>query len=105
MLLLNMLALLAYTILERQARQSGLALTTRRIMEQLETLNIIETHCADGSCFYRLTPVSQEQAELIEALRYIFPAEPQPLPLPAGPSSEPDMASTPANQLTLEITL
>ncbi len=105
MLLLNMLALLAYTILERQARQSGLALTTRRIMEQLDTLTIIETHCVDGSYFYRLTPVSQKQAVLIEALRYIFPAEPEPLPLPAGPSSEPDSTPTPANQLILEITL
>jgi len=105
MLLLNMLALLAYTILERQARQSGLALTTRRIMEQLDSLNIIETHCVDGSYFYRLTPISQKQAELIEALHYIFPAEPKPLPLPAGPSSEPDMTPTPANQLLLEITL
>lgn len=105
MLLLNMLALLAYTLLERQARQSGLALTTRRIIEQLDSLNVIETHCGDGSYFYRLTPVSQAQAELIEALRYIFSTEPEPLPLPAGPSSEPDKAPTPANQLTLEITL
>lgn len=104
MLLLNMLALLTYTILERQARQSGLALTTRRIMEQLDSLSIIETHCVDGSSFYRLTPVSLKQAQLIEALRYIFPAEPEPLPLPAGPSSEPDMAPTPAKPFTLAIT-
>jgi transposase len=105
MLLLNMLALLAYTILERQARQAGLALTSRRIMEQLDSLNIIETHCVDGSYFYRLTPVSQEQAELIEALRYIFPAEPEPLSLPPGLRSAPNTAPTSANQLTLEITL
>jgi len=107
MLLLNMLALLAYTTLrvERQARQSGLALSTHRIIEQLDSLSVIETHCVDGSYFYRLTPVSQEQAELIEVLRYIFPAEPEPLPLPAGPSSEPDTVPTPASQLTLEITL
>jgi transposase len=101
MLLLNMLALLAYTILERQAQQSGLALTTRRIIEQLDTLTVIETHCVDGSRFYRLTPVSQAQAELIEALRTIFPAETEPLPLPGAASSAPNPVPTRTGQLTL----
>jgi transposase len=105
MLLLNMLALLAYTVLERQARQSGLALTTRRIIEQLDSLAVIETHCVDGSRFYRLTPVNQKQADLIEALRTIFPAETEPLFLPAGPLSEPDLSPTHASQLTLEAVL
>jgi transposase len=103
MLLLNMLALLTYTIVERQARQSGLPLTTRRIIEQLDSLTVIETHCVDGSRFYRLTPVCQAQAELIEALRTIFPAEPEPLPLPVGSASAPD--PTPTGQLTLEALL
>jgi transposase len=101
MLMLNMLALLAYTILERQAHQSGLALTTRRIIEQLDSLTVIETRCVDGSFCYRLTPVSQQQADLIEALRYIFPLQPQPLPLPAGQSPQPE----PVTPLTLELIL
>lgn len=101
MLLLNMLALLAYTILERQTRQSGLALTTRRIIEQLDSLNVIETLAVDGSHFYRLTGVSQEQAELIEALRTIFPLEPEPLLLPSGSTSGPN--PTPANPVTLAV--
>ena len=105
MLLLNMLALLAYTILERQARQSGLALTTRRIIEQLDSLSVIETHCVDGSHFYRLTPVNQKQADLIEAFHTIFPAETELLFLPAGPLSEPDLSPTHASQLTLEAVL
>lgn len=75
MLLLNMLALLAYTLLERQARQSGLHLTTRRIIEQLEPLTVIETECRDGSRFYRLTSLTLDQAELLATLRTIFPAE------------------------------
>jgi transposase len=100
MLLLNMLALLAYTILERQAQQSGLALTTRRIIEQLDSLTVIETHCLDGSHFDRLTPVSQKQAELIEALRTIFSAETEPLPLPVAASSAPDPVPTRTGQLT-----
>jgi len=90
MLLLNMLALLAYTLLERQARQAGLALTTRRIIECLDSLSVIETQAVDGSVCYRFTPLSRQQAELIEALRFIFPLEPEPLGLPVGPSSIPE---------------
>ncbi len=97
--------LFAYTILERQARQSGLALTTRRIIEQWDDLTLIETRCVDDSCCYRLTPLSQEQADLIEALRYIFPAESIPLPLPADQTPEPETAPTPSSQFTLELTL
>lgn len=99
LLLLNMLALLAYTILERQARQAGLPLTTRRIMEQLDSLCVIETLAVDGSTFFRLTPVSQEQAQLIAVLRTLFPLEPKPLPLPEGQSSQ----SEPVTPLTLEL--
>jgi transposase len=101
MLLLNMLALLAYTVLERQARQAGLALTTRRIMEQLDSLSVIETQAVDGSRFYRLTPLSQEQAQLIAALRTLFPLEPAPLLLSGGQSSQPE----PVTPLTLELGL
>lgn len=105
MLLLNMLALLAYTILERQARQAGLALTTRRIIEQLADLRVIETHCLDGSHFYRLTPINHQQAVLIEALRTIFPTQTQPLCLPVEASSQPDLPPTPASLFTLEARL
>lgn len=34
MLLINMVAILVYTLLERQVRRQGLPLTTRRILEQ-----------------------------------------------------------------------
>ena len=57
MLLLNMLALLAYSLLERQIRQQGLQMTTRQLIKRLENLVIIETHCHDGSCLRRLSPV------------------------------------------------
>jgi hypothetical protein len=93
MLMLNMLALLTYTILERQVRQSGLALTARHIIDKLDSLALIETEAVDGSTYYRLTPLSQEQAELIEALRRIFPTERPPdlLPVtpPVGPETRP----------------
>ncbi len=57
MLLLNMLALLAYSLLERQIRQQGLQMTTRQLIKRLENLVVIETHCHDGSCLRRLSPV------------------------------------------------
>jgi hypothetical protein len=57
MLLLNMVALLAYSLLERQVRRQGLQLTTRQIIKRLETLTLIETHCHDGSSLRRLTPL------------------------------------------------
>ena len=67
-LFINMVALLAYTILERQVKQTGLTMTTRRIIEQLDELSVIETHCWDGSCLLRLTPATQEQADLLRVL-------------------------------------
>jgi len=102
MLMLNMLALLAYTLLERQARRSGLALTPRRIIESLDSLTVIETQAVDGSSFYRLTPLTQEQAELIEALRHIFPAEVTPRLLSESRPSEPGAASPAPEPLLLE---
>ncbi len=72
MLLINMLALLVYSLLERQVRQGGLHMTTRRIIQKLESLDVIETQCWDGSRLYRLVPVDQEQAALLEALAHIL---------------------------------
>ena len=84
MLLINMLALLAYSLLERQARQNGLQMTTRRIIQKLESLDVIETQCWDGSRLCRLVPVDQEQAALLAALRQVLaelviPRSPHPL--------------------------
>jgi len=84
MLLINMLALLAYSLLERQACQNGLHMTTRRIIQKLESLDVIETQCWDGSRLCRLVPVDEEQAALLGALRQILaelliPRAPHPL--------------------------
>jgi transposase len=72
MLLINMLALLAYSLLERQARQNGLQMTTRRIIQKLESLDVIETQCWDGSRLCRLVPVDEEQAALFVSLRHVL---------------------------------
>ena len=68
LLLINLLALLVYNLLERELRQRGLPWTTRRLIEQLEHLTVIETQCWDGSVVCRLTPVSDEQRQLMAFL-------------------------------------
>jgi transposase len=88
MLLINMLALLTYSLLERQVRQGGLQMTTRRIIETLENLDVVETVCWDGSQLYRIVPVDEEQATLLEILAQVLadlrrPRWPHPL-LPSG---------------------
>ena len=106
MLLVNMLALLTYSLLERQARQNGLQMTTRRIIEKLESLDIVETLCWDGSLLYRIVPIDEEQAALLEILARVLadlrcPRWPHPV-LPSGnvlplalppPDSWPDRAA------------
>ena len=82
MLLINMplvlrpkdsgLALLTYSILERQMRQHGLQMTTRRLIEQLGELSIIETHCWDGSVTMRPTPITPEQMQLVRMMETIL---------------------------------
>ena len=72
MLLINMLALLTYSLLERQVRQGGLQMTTRRIIEKLERLDVVETLCWDGSLLYRVVPVDEEQAVLLEILAQVL---------------------------------
>jgi transposase len=84
MLLINMLALLAYSLLERQVRQGGLQMTTRCIIEKLESLDVIETLCWDGSRLLRLVPVDEQQAALLQVLAHILadlrlPRWPHPL--------------------------
>jgi transposase len=88
MLLINMLALLGYSLLERQVRQGGLQMTTRRIIEKLQSLDVVETFCWDGSHLLRLVPVDEEQAVLLRILAHVLaelrlPRWPHPL-LPAG---------------------
>lgn len=78
MLLINMLALLAYSTLERQVRQRGLQMTTRRIIEKLESLDVIETSCVDGSRLLRLVPVKVEQALILEILEKVLVTPQQP---------------------------
>ena len=92
MLLLNMLALLAYSLLERQLRQQGLQITTRQLIRRLQDLTLIETRFRDGSFMRRLTPISPEcltilplvLAALETLIEQATPSQ-QPAALPASP--------------------
>lgn len=65
MIFINMLALLAYNLLQRQVQQQGLHLTTRRIIQQLDALVLIETTCIDGSVYRRLVDVDPQLLNLL----------------------------------------
>lgn len=65
MIFLNMLALLAYNLLQRQVQQQGLQMTTRHIIQQLEQLVVIDTTCIDGSSYRRLADVDPELLKLL----------------------------------------
>jgi transposase len=65
MLFINLVALLAYTLLQRQIQNQGLQMTTRRLIERLDRLSLIETQCWDGSCLRRLTPLDPALSPLL----------------------------------------
>lgn len=72
MLLLNMLALLAYSLLEREMQNRGMNLTTRKIIEKLENLSLIENSLRNGEVLYRIAPIDHEQELLLECLAQIL---------------------------------
>jgi hypothetical protein len=64
--------LLAYRVLEREARQHGLPLTTQRIIARLQSLDVIVTECWDSSCLYRLTALDAEQQMIMPVLAQVI---------------------------------
>ena len=93
MLFVNMVALLAYNLLQRQIRQQGVQMTTRRLIERLEHLSVIETHCWDGSSLRRLSPVDPELMGILEqvavALEQLVQNVAGPIPSPLLLDSRP----------------
>lgn len=86
MIFINMLALLAYNLLQRQIQQQGLQMTTRRLIQRLDQLTVIETHCWDGSSLRRLTPLDPELAHI---LHHVAAALDDLMQTVAGPISSP----------------
>jgi transposase len=102
MLLINMIALLAYSLLERQVRRHGLTLTTRRIIAKLQSLDVVGTVCWDGSVLLRLVPVDEEQALLLQALAHVVAKLRVPrwshLQLPSGEARWVSLALSPPGE-------
>jgi transposase len=100
MLLINMIALLAYSVLERQTRQTGMQLTGRRIIAKLQSLDVVVTCCRDGSQLLKLVPLDQEQAMLLQTLLQVL-AELRlprwPYPMLASTETLPPSLAPPAN--------
>lgn len=65
MLFLNMVALLVYNLLQRQIRNQGLQITTRHLIQRLDSLTVIETHCWDGSSLRRLSGIDPQLIGLL----------------------------------------
>lgn len=84
MLLINLIALLAYSLLERQAQQHGLCLTARRIIEQLSTLQVQALEAWDGSRAWSFQQTVPGQVQLLTALLQALDEKPRS-PLPTGP--------------------
>ncbi len=68
MLLVNLIALLAYSLLERQAQQHGVCLTARRMVEHLSEWHVIEITAWDGSTARLLSELTLVQRRLITVL-------------------------------------
>jgi hypothetical protein len=84
LLLLNLIALLAYSLLERQAQQHGLALTTRRILDRLSTLQVEVIVAWDGSRHGSWQETLPGQVQLLFACSQALAETPRS-PLPTGP--------------------
>jgi transposase len=66
MLLVNMIALLVYSLLERRCRRNGLQITGRQMLYEFGPLHVIETHCEDGSVLYRSMPLTPAQRVVLQ---------------------------------------
>jgi transposase len=84
MLLINLIALLAYSLLERQAQQHGLCLTARRMIEQLSTLQVQAIEAWDGSRAWSFQQTLPGQRQLLTTLLQALDEKPRS-PLPSGP--------------------
>jgi transposase len=77
MLLVNMLALLVYSLLERQAEQHGLCLTARQMIERISTLQVQLIEAWDGSRSWSWIEATDGQVLLLTAILQILDEKPR----------------------------
>jgi len=87
LLLVNLIALLAYSLLERQAQQHGLCLTARRIIELLSTLQVHGIEAWDDSRAWSWQETTPGQVQLLLTLLDALDEMPH-LPLSSGPLTQ-----------------
>lgn len=68
MLLVNMIALLVYSLAERRCRRNGLKVTGRQMLYEFGSLHVIETCFRDGSVLYRYMPFTPQQREILKRM-------------------------------------
>lgn len=68
MLLVNMIALLVYSLAERRCRQQGLQITGRQMLYEFGPCYVIETRFKDGSVLYRGMPLTPRQREILQCM-------------------------------------
>jgi transposase len=77
MLLVNMIALLVYSLLERQAEQHGLCLTARQMIERISTLQVQLIEAWDGSQSWVWIEATDGQVLLLTAILQMLDEKPR----------------------------
>jgi transposase len=77
MLLVNMIALLVYSLLERQAEQHGLCLTARQMIERISTLQVQLIEAQDGSQGWAWIEATDGQVLLLAAILQVLDEKPR----------------------------
>ena len=84
MLFICLVALLVYSLLEQRARQAGLAVTGRKVLERFAVCSAVLTTFADGTTLLLAAPFSAWQQELAAPLavpdpnHWLVPLDPLP---------------------------
>jgi transposase len=68
LMLVNMIALLVYSLAERRCRRSGLQITGQEMLYEFAPLHVVETHCWDGSVLRRCMPLTSRQKEILQQM-------------------------------------
>jgi transposase len=68
MLMVNMIALLVYSLAERRCRRHGLHITTRQMLYAFGSLHVIENRFIDGSVLYQSMPLTPHQREILRRM-------------------------------------
>lgn len=80
LVLVTLLAVLVRAILARLCRQHGLALPVDRVRTAFASLQAVDLTWADGRVERRAAPLTPEQAQVLGALHWPFPAAATALP-------------------------